>query len=95
MKVKSKEVESKWGAGFSVRNHKDAATFYHTYTKRLLEEIPNCVGWHWFKYADDGDSYQKGIVGVDGDPHKTLLRSMKVLNEQAYSLRLRALEKDQ
>lgn len=95
MKLTGKDNPADWGAGFRVRSHQDAGKFYHTYTKRLLEDIPNCIGWHWFKYADDVDYYQKGIVGVDGDPHQTLLRSMKALNEQAYSLSVLDLESSQ
>lgn len=86
MKVASKQVEPE-GVGFRVMNHKDAAAFYHTFSAATLRSIPNCVGWHWFKYADDNGSWQKGIVSDKGEVHQTLVDAMKILNEQAYSLR--------
>ena len=86
MKVKSKRTNAD-GAGFRVLSHKDAGEFYHTYTHSLLKEHPNCVGWHWFKYADTNDDYQKGIVSQYGKPHEELLEAMEVLNSQVYALR--------
>lgn len=86
MKVASKKSEAD-GAGFRVLNHKDAGEYYHTFAAASLRDIPNCVGWHWFKYADDNDIWQKGIVSDEGVPHQTLLDAMKVLNQQVYSLR--------
>jgi len=86
MKVKSKRTDAD-GAGFRVLSHEDAGEFYHTYTHTLLDQVPNCVGWHWFKYADTNDDYQKGVVSKEGKLHSELLEAMKVLNDQAYSLR--------
>jgi hypothetical protein len=86
MKVASQSTEPE-GVGFRVYHFEDAAAFYQTHTASLLKEIPSCVGWHWFKYADDDPDWQKGIVGNDGAVHEALLDGMKVLNEQAYSLR--------
>lgn len=86
MKVASRRTKGD-GAGFWVLSHKVAGEFYHTYTEGLLEKVPNCVGWHWFKYADTNDEYQKGIVSKEGEPHVELLEAMKVINDQAYSLR--------
>jgi hypothetical protein len=85
MRVESKETEPV-GAGFRVFNFEDAAAFYHTYVVGLLE-APSCVGWHWFKYADDTPEWQKGIVGVDGSVHQPLVDGMKSINDQVYSLR--------
>jgi len=86
MKVTSKRLKVD-GAGFRVLNHEDAGEFYHTYTSTLLKDHPNCVGWHWFKYADAFDDHQKGIVGLSGKAHQPLIDSMKIVNEQAYSIR--------
>ena len=86
MKVTSKRTKAD-GAGFRVLSHKDAGEFYHTFTRPLLKENPNCVGWHWFKYADTNDQYQKGIVSHEGKPHTELIEAMRVLNTQVYSLR--------
>ena len=88
MKIPDKRTNAaKEGAGFRVLKYEDAGKFYHTYTAALLKDHPNCIGWHWFKYADANENYQKGIVGIDGQVHQPLVDSMKTLNEQAYSLR--------
>ncbi|MDF7825440.1 hypothetical protein P4B35_15545 [Pontiellaceae bacterium B12227] len=87
MKVSRKDIPSDVGAGFRVLNHEDAAAFYHTHTVSLLKDVPSCVGWHWFKYADDTPEWQKGIISKDGNVHQILLNGMKVINEQAYALR--------
>jgi hypothetical protein len=86
MKVES-EATVPEGVGFRVLNHEDAAAFYHTHTVPLLQHVPSCVGWHWFKYADDEPEWQKGVVSHEGAIHQTLLDGMKILNEQAYQLR--------
>jgi hypothetical protein len=86
MRVASKETEPE-GVGFRVFNFEDAAAFYHTHTVSLLKDVPSCVGWHWFKYADDEPDWQKGIVGNDGTVHQPLVDGMKIVNDQVYSLR--------
>ncbi len=87
MKVTREDIPKDAGAGFRVKNHEDAAAFYHTHTAALLKEIPSCVGWHWFKYADDDPEYRKGIISNDGEVHQILLDGMKIINDQAYALR--------
>jgi len=84
---KDKAVPKSSGAGFRVLNYEDAGDFYQHYTKSLLKDIPNCVGWHWFKYADDNPISRKGIVGQQGEIRAPLIEKMKALNEQAYTLR--------
>ncbi len=86
MKVVNEETVPK-GVGFRVLNHEDAAAFYHTHTVPLLEEVPSCVGWHWFKYADDTPEWQKGIISRDGKIHQSLIDGMKIVNDQVYQLR--------
>jgi len=86
MKVTSKQKKVD-GAGFRVLKHEEAGEFYHTYTSTLLNKHPNCVGWHWFKYADSNTVYRKGIVGPKSEVHSILTDSMRVLNEQVYSIR--------
>jgi hypothetical protein len=54
------------------------------------------VGWHWFKYADNGPTdlradssnqdSNKGIVSNRYVPYLPLLDSMKRTNERAYQL---------
>lgn len=81
------QVSAAKGSGFRVLNSEDAAAFYHTHTATLLKDVPSCVGWHWFKYADDNPEGQKGIISADGKVHRVLLGGMKVINEQVYTLR--------
>ena len=86
MKVTSEKTEAD-GAGFRVLSYDDAAKFYRTFTTGLLRDVPNCVGWHWFKYADDSPDWHKGIVGSDGEVHRALVDGMTEVNLRAYSLR--------
>ncbi|MDF7799353.1 hypothetical protein P4C99_07750 [Pontiellaceae bacterium B1224] len=87
MKVARENIPSDAGAGFRVKTHEDAVEFYHTHTVALLKKVPSCVGWHWFKYADDAPDFQKGIVSSEGEVQQTLLDGMKIVNAQVYSLR--------
>lgn len=86
MKVATRDTSAE-GAGFRVLSHRDAGLFYHTFTRVALEDITNCVGWHWFKYADDNPIWQKGVVSDQGKPHRELLEAVRVINQQLYSLR--------
>lgn len=84
---KGKAVPKTSGAGFQVLNYEDAGDFYQHYVNSLLRDIPNCVGWHWFKYADDNPVSRKGIVGQGGEIRSPLIERMKALNQQVYTLR--------
>ncbi len=86
MKVASQKAVAD-GAGFRVLDHEDAGEFYHTFAASTLKSIPSCVGWHWFKYSDSNEIWRKGIVDEQGQVHQTLVDAMKILNQQAYSLR--------
>lgn len=84
---KDQTVPKSSGAGFHVLTYEDAGDFYQHYANSLLRDIPNCVGWHWFKYADDNPVSRKGIVGQQGGVRRPLVEGMKLLNEQVYTLR--------
>jgi hypothetical protein len=84
---KHKKVSKTSGAGFQVLNYEDAGDFYQHFVNSLMQDIPNCVGWHWFKYADDNPVSRKGIVGQQGEIRSPLIVRMKALNEQVYTLR--------
>jgi hypothetical protein len=83
------------GAGWLVKTQDDRGAFYQNFILSLLES-KSCVGWHWFKYQDN-DPLQKGaelsnidankgIVGVNYDEYPALVKKMKELNTQVYSL---------
>lgn len=79
------------GAGFTVPTQKDRGRFYENFTIGLLKN-KNVVGWHWFRYIDDGDlktggkSCNKGIVDSNFEEYKDLSESMKKINSVVYPL---------
>lgn len=83
------------GAGWTVKTQKDRAKFYENFTLGLLES-KGCVGWQWFKYADNDpenlktdpsnrDS-NKGMVTNRYEPYPDMAASMKRINERVYQL---------
>jgi hypothetical protein len=83
------------GAGWIVKTQADRGQFYQNFTLGLLESKV-CVGWQWFKYADNDpedlktdpsnrDS-NKGIVSFRYEPYTALLEGMKSLNDRVYAL---------
>jgi hypothetical protein len=82
------------GAGWVVRTQRDRGLFYQNFVLALLQSKV-CVGWHWFKYADnDPDSNpdpsnidsNKGVVSNRYDPYPPVLEGMRQLNERAFRL---------
>jgi hypothetical protein len=80
------------GAGFTVRTQKERGLFYENFTISLLRN-PNMVGWHWFRYMDEGP-YQKGekasnkgILNGHFEPYEGLAGSMGRINRNVYGLR--------
>jgi hypothetical protein len=83
------------GAGWLVRTQADRGWFYQNFVLALMESKV-CVGWHWFKYADNDPAdtkadpsnldANKGIVSADYAPWQELLTAMKALNDRAYHL---------
>lgn len=83
------------GAGWLVRTQRDRGIFYQHFALGLLQSR-ECVGWHWFRYADNDPDDKtvdpsnrdsnKGIVTARYEPWQPLLDAMKPLNERAYGL---------
>lgn len=83
------------GAGFVVKTQADRGRFYQNFTLGLLES-GGCVGWHWFKYRDNDPNAKgadpsnidsnKGIVNLKLEPYPPLMKAMRELNQQVYSL---------
>lgn len=73
------------GAGFRVKDQRDAGLFYQNHTLGLLEH-PDCVGWHWFKYSPDCGRPGMGIVDPNYRPRREMLLNMKQVNRRLYQL---------
>jgi len=83
------------GAGWLVHTQKDRGMYYQNFTLSLLKH-PGCVGWHWFKYADNDPDAKgvdpsnldsnKGIVTARYVPYAPLLEAMRELNQRTYGL---------
>jgi len=83
------------GAGWLVKSQQDRGLFYQNFTIGLLES-GGCVGWHWFKYADnDPDDKKadpsnrdsnKGVVSSRYTPYQPLLDAMKEINLRTFGL---------
>jgi len=83
------------GAGWLVHTQKDRGLYYQHFALGLLAN-PGCVGWHWFRYADNDPDAKgvdpsnldsnKGIVTCRYEPYPPLLEAMKELNQRTYGL---------
>jgi hypothetical protein len=83
------------GAGWVVKTQRDRARFYENFTLGLLE-TRSCVGWHWFKYADNDPAdtksdpsnrdANKGMVSNRYAPYAELVSAMERINERSYRL---------
>lgn len=83
------------GAGWLVKTQQDRGYFYQNFCLRLLS-MPNCVGWHWFRYQDNdptdpssdpsNNDSNKGIINNRYEPYDVLLNSMRTLNNVKYTL---------
>ncbi len=83
------------GAGWLVKNQTDRGIHYQNFCLKLLQ-AKNCVGWHWFRYQDNdpedktadpsNNDANKGIVTNKYQPYNELLKWMKQLNDNAFSL---------
>jgi len=95
VKAEDSGLPNNSGAGWIVKSQTDRGLFYQNFTLSLLESKV-CVGWHWFKYADNDPSLpnpepsnrdsNKGIVTARYAPYGALLQGMKAVNERVYSL---------
>lgn len=88
-------LPNKTGAGWLVKTQRDRGLFYQNYALGMLESKV-CVGWHWFKYADNDPNDRfaeasnrdanKGIVSLRYEPYQPLMDAMRLLNERVYTL---------
>lgn len=83
------------GAGWLVHTQKDRGLFYQHFALGLLANS-GCVGWHWFRYADNDPEAKgvdpsnldsnKGIVTYRYVTYPPLLDAMRELNLRTYGL---------
>ena len=83
------------GAGFTVRTQQDRGFAYQHFCLGLLQSR-NCVGWHWFKQQDNDPTAKgvdpsnldsnKGMLNNEYQWYKPMIKLMKKLNENVYSL---------
>lgn len=88
-------MPNKSGAGWIVKTQADRGLFYQNYNLALLES-KNCVGWHYFKYQDNDPTAKgvdpsnidanKGIVNNNYEVWSPMMKLMKELNENVFSL---------
>ena len=83
------------GAGFTVHSQQDRGFAYQNFCLGLLQST-NCVGWHWFRYQDNDPTAKgadpsnldsnKGLLNTEYQWYKPMIRYMKQLNDNVYSL---------
>nr|WP_294900981.1 DNRLRE domain-containing protein [uncultured Pedobacter sp.] len=75
------------GAGWVVNTQQDRADFFENFTTRLLK-FKNCIGFHWFRYQDDGTaSKNNGVVKSDFSYWPELKNSFYKVAKNIYNLR--------
>lgn len=80
------------GAGFLVETQAERGLFYENFALSILRN-PNIVGWHWFRYMDDGpldhgrQASNKGLLNVHFEPYAELAQAAARINHNAYALR--------
>ena len=74
------------GAGQPLPTQKDRADSFERYVGGLID-LPACVGFHWFEYADepkegrfDGENSNYGLVKIDDEPWEVLTKRMTEVN---------------
>ncbi|NQT40447.1 MAG: hypothetical protein HQ581_23335, partial [Planctomycetes bacterium] len=88
-------MENLTGAGWTVATQKERGYFYQNFVLGLIQSR-GCVGWHYFKYADNDPqdtradpsnrNSNKGIVNARYELYTPLTDAMRSLNRQVYPL---------
>ena len=73
------------GAGWYVNGQADRGRFYQNTCLELLKS--KCyVGWHYFRFDDDADGSNKGMVNSAKVEYTDMTRYMEELNKQVYRI---------
>ncbi len=77
------------GAGPKVPNQQARAKAYTDYVTEL-ESLPEAIGYHWFKWADepkegrfDGENSNYGLVNIEDQPYADFVEAVKTANAAA------------
>jgi hypothetical protein len=73
------------GAGWYVNNQAHRGYFYQNTCIELLKN-KNYIGWHYFRFKDDDDGSNKGIVNNSGAEYTDMTTYMEELNKQVYRI---------
>lgn len=73
------------GAGWYVNSQAHRGYFYQNTCIEFLKN-KNYIGWHYFRFKDDDDGSNKGIVNNALVEYTDMTRYMEELNKQVYSL---------
>ncbi len=78
-------LRNELGAGWVVRDQTARGLWYQNFPLRLLES-PIIVGWQYFKYADEADDSNKGILNPRYEKWEPLTDAMAPIHRNAYDL---------
>ncbi|MDR1809032.1 MAG: hypothetical protein LBR34_01325 [Prevotella sp.] len=73
------------GAGWYVNSQAHRGYFYQNTCIELLKN-KNYIGWHYFRFKDDDDGSNKGIVDNSGSEYTDMTTCMEELNKQVYRI---------
>lgn len=81
----NQQNKSQSGAGWYVNSQAHRGFFYQNTCLELLQS-KNYIGWHYFRYKDDDDGSNKGMVSNALVEYLDMTRYMEELNKQVYRL---------
>lgn len=73
------------GAGWYVNSQAHRGYFYQNTCIELLKN-KNYIGWHYFRFKDDDDGSNKGIINNSGAEYTDMTMYMEELNKQVYRI---------
>ncbi len=79
------QSKSQSGAGWYVNSQANRGKFYQNSCLELLQN-KNYIGWHYFRFKDDDDGSNKGIVSNALIEYTEMTQYMEELNKQVYSI---------
>jgi hypothetical protein len=84
-KAQDSGLPNQGGAGWLVPTQDDRAKFFENFTLALIEH-PGCVGYHYFRYIDDGEA-NKGLIDGNYKWYEPMKNSFYKIARDIYGLR--------